>query len=238
MSDEADRQDLEDRVEQLESTISKMLPSRRDALKLGGAALVGGAAMSGTGSAGTQQAGTIGTSGAPVDVELEDINPGSTRAVEFNQNDITGVSALSTAEAETTGETFIRATRSTTSSTTNAGVFTNCYDSESRDNRDEFNSSAQINVDKTGEYHLNAYSEIQSSDGDRLEMRVQNVTDGSTLFLNDGEADGSLGRMGIHQTVSLDSSKLYEIQGRNLIRSFEINVATTTVATIKRSIVQ
>jgi len=78
MSDEPDRQDLEDRVEQLESTISKMLPSRRDALKLGGAALVGGAAMSGSASAGTQQAGTIGTAGEPVDVESEDINNAET----------------------------------------------------------------------------------------------------------------------------------------------------------------
>jgi hypothetical protein len=78
MTDQSDRQDLEDRVEQLESTISKMLPSRRDALKLGGAALVGGAAMSGSASAGTQQAGTIGTSGALVDVESEDINNADT----------------------------------------------------------------------------------------------------------------------------------------------------------------
>jgi len=78
MSDEPDRQDLEDRVDQLETTISKMLPSRRDALKLGGAALVGGAAMSGSASAGTQQAGTIGTSGSPVDVESEDINNADT----------------------------------------------------------------------------------------------------------------------------------------------------------------
>jgi len=78
MSDEPNRQDLEDRVDQLESTISKMLPSRRDALKLGGAALVGGAAMSGTASAGTQQAGTIGTATEPVDVESEDINNADT----------------------------------------------------------------------------------------------------------------------------------------------------------------
>jgi len=49
-----------------------MLPGRRDALKLGGAALLGGAAMSGTASAGTSSTGTIGTSGAPVDVVLED----------------------------------------------------------------------------------------------------------------------------------------------------------------------
>jgi hypothetical protein len=55
-----------------------MLPSRRDALKLGGAALVGGAAMSGSASAGTQQAGTIGTANDPVDVEAEDINNADT----------------------------------------------------------------------------------------------------------------------------------------------------------------
>jgi len=78
MTDQSDQQDLEDRVEQLESTISKMLPGRRDALKLGGAALVGGAAMSGSASAGTQQAGTIGTANDPVDVEAEDINNADT----------------------------------------------------------------------------------------------------------------------------------------------------------------
>jgi len=77
MSDEPDRQDLEHRVDQLESTISKMLPSRRDALKLGGAALVGGAAMSGAASAqpGDQdgEAGVIGTDNSPVDIEASDI---------------------------------------------------------------------------------------------------------------------------------------------------------------------
>jgi len=82
MSDEPDRQDLEDRVEQLESTIAKMLPSRRDALKLGGAALVGGAAMSGgaAAQAGTEdgEAGTIGTPGAPVDLESQDIDNADT----------------------------------------------------------------------------------------------------------------------------------------------------------------
>jgi len=77
MSDEPDRQDLADRVDQLESTISKMLPGRRDALKLGGAALFGGAAMSGAASAqpGDQdgEAGVIGTDNNPVDIEASDI---------------------------------------------------------------------------------------------------------------------------------------------------------------------
>jgi len=72
MSDEEDRQELEDRIDELEQTIAKMLPGRRDALKLGGAALLGGAAMSGTASAGTSSTGTIGTANDPVDVVLED----------------------------------------------------------------------------------------------------------------------------------------------------------------------
>jgi len=72
MSDEPDRQELEDRIHELEQTIAKMLPGRRDALKLGGAALVGGAAMSGTASAGSSSSGTIGTANDPVDVVLED----------------------------------------------------------------------------------------------------------------------------------------------------------------------
>jgi len=63
-------QRLEDRIDQLEATIKKMLPSRRDALQLGGAAVIGGAAMSGSASAGTSSTGTIT---GPVDIEAEDI---------------------------------------------------------------------------------------------------------------------------------------------------------------------
>jgi len=65
-----DIRELEKRVEQLEATIKKILPSRRDALKLGGAAVIGGAAMSGSASAGTSSTGTIT---GPVDIEAEDI---------------------------------------------------------------------------------------------------------------------------------------------------------------------
>jgi hypothetical protein len=63
---------LENRIEQLEQLVARMMPSRRDALKLGGAAVLGGAAMSGTASAGTSSTGTIGTSTDPVDIVLED----------------------------------------------------------------------------------------------------------------------------------------------------------------------
>jgi len=78
MTDEPDTAELENRIDKLESTIEKMMPSRRDALKMGGAALVGGAAMSGTASAGTNQVGTIGSQASPVDLESEDINNADT----------------------------------------------------------------------------------------------------------------------------------------------------------------
>jgi len=77
MTDEKTQQ-LEDRIDKLESTIEKMMPSRRDALKMGAAGLVGGAAMSGTASAGTNQVGTIGSQASPVDLESEDINNADT----------------------------------------------------------------------------------------------------------------------------------------------------------------
>jgi len=75
-------QRLEDRIDELEATIKKMLPGRRDALKLGGAAALGAAAFSGTASAGSSQVGTIGGAGNLVDVEAEDINVDDTLTTE------------------------------------------------------------------------------------------------------------------------------------------------------------
>jgi len=79
MDDESDKiSRLEDRIKQLEATTKKMMPTRRDALKFGGAAAIGAAAMSGTASAGSSQVGTIGDSNNLVDVEAEDIEVNDT----------------------------------------------------------------------------------------------------------------------------------------------------------------
>jgi len=78
MTDEPEVKKLENRIDKLESTIEKMMPSRRDALKMGGAALAGGSLMAGTASAGTNQVGTIGSASQPVDLESEDINNADT----------------------------------------------------------------------------------------------------------------------------------------------------------------
>jgi hypothetical protein len=73
---------LEDRIKQLEATTKKMMPTRRDALKFGGAAAIGAAAMSGTASAGSSQVGTIGDSNNLVDIEAEDVNVSDTLTTE------------------------------------------------------------------------------------------------------------------------------------------------------------
>jgi len=75
MKDDKTRQ-LENRIDSLESTIEKMMPSRRDALKMGGAALAGGSLMAGTASADTvdEQVGTIGGPNKEVDLVSEDID--------------------------------------------------------------------------------------------------------------------------------------------------------------------
>jgi len=70
--------ELEDRIEQLDATIRKMLPSRREALGMGVAGLAGASLMSGTASAGSAQVGTIGDSNNLVDIEAEDVNVSDT----------------------------------------------------------------------------------------------------------------------------------------------------------------
>lgn len=72
-----DSDDLEQRVEQLEETVTRMLPNRRQTLRLGGTALAGGllgVGASASASAGSNQVGTIGSAGNLVDIEAEDVS--------------------------------------------------------------------------------------------------------------------------------------------------------------------
>jgi len=62
-TDEPSKAELHDRVEKLESTVEKLMPSRRDALKLGAAGIAGAAGLSATtqsAEAATGSAGQIG----------------------------------------------------------------------------------------------------------------------------------------------------------------------------------
>jgi hypothetical protein len=83
MSKTEDPEDLRERVDELEAQldeqqtlIQQMLPSRRDLLKAGGAGVAGlllGSATSGNAAAGSDSVGQIGTQANPVDAVLEDV---------------------------------------------------------------------------------------------------------------------------------------------------------------------
>jgi len=116
-TDDETIQRLEKRIDELEATIKKMLPSRRDALKLGGAAVIGGAAMSGSASAGTGQVGTIGSASSRVDVQAEDIDVSDTTSttdlnvsgtvtssLDLDSNGITSLATLNGDNLVTTSE--------------------------------------------------------------------------------------------------------------------------------------
>jgi len=84
-TDEPSKAELHERVQQLESTVEKLMPSRRDALKLGAAGIAGAAGLSATtqpADASTGSAGTIGSSSDRPDAFLD----------EANVNQLTGVS--------------------------------------------------------------------------------------------------------------------------------------------------
>lgn len=77
MTDEKQVEEFEKRIDELESIVRLMLPSRRDALKLGVAGVAGAAAIGGSASAnagtGDGEVGTIGTASDKVDMFAQDI---------------------------------------------------------------------------------------------------------------------------------------------------------------------
>ncbi|UXF50972.1 MAG: hypothetical protein HQRvContig04_13 [Haloquadratum phage sp.] len=97
-ADEPNPKELESRVDQLEETVSKMLPDRRGVIKGLGAAALGGAAVGGAtgGASGQSAAGQVGTEASPEDIYAFDLDVQN--GAEFNGTDVTGVGSLSTGE--------------------------------------------------------------------------------------------------------------------------------------------
>jgi len=62
-TDEPTKDDLHERVQQLESTVEKLMPSRRDTLRMGVAGLVGAAGVGATSGAATASTGSAGQIG-------------------------------------------------------------------------------------------------------------------------------------------------------------------------------
>lgn len=147
-------------------------------------------------------------------------------------------SAVVTDEADITNETYIEATRSSDASGISTGTWTNIADGEDKDVRNEFNSSQQFVPDATAEYTVNAYARMEpGSDQDRLQIRVRNITDSTTLigsleFSASGTGDEGVIIPGLSGTFSAGDK--YEIQVVAIGGSFGID-ATATRAVIKKT---
>jgi len=86
--DEPSKGELHDRVQQLESTVEKLMPSRRDALRMGAAGIAGAAglnAASGSADASTGSAGTIGSNSDRPTIFADDIDANSLTGSVKNQ---------------------------------------------------------------------------------------------------------------------------------------------------------
>jgi len=87
-TDEPTKAELHERVQQLESTVEKLMPSRRDALKLGAAGIAGAAGLSATSQsaeASTGSAGDIGDPNNRPDVFADEIDANSLTGTVKNQ---------------------------------------------------------------------------------------------------------------------------------------------------------
>jgi len=87
-TDEPSKAELHDRVQQLESTVQQMMPSRRDALRMGAAGIAGAAGLSATtqtADASTGSAGQIGDSANRPTIFADDIDANSLTGSVKNQ---------------------------------------------------------------------------------------------------------------------------------------------------------
>jgi len=159
--------------------------------------------------------GNVGTPADRVDLFADGIDA---NGAEFNSNDITGVSSLSTEEANVTNETFISATRSSSANNVSAGTRTNIVDTQNIDNRGEFNSNQQFTPDKSGWYRIYAHARFgDGSDGDRYIIEVEDVNSSSVISTATPEITDSSGnpRTYVALLVELTSGTTYQVRAAN-----------------------
>jgi len=108
-TDEPSKAELHERVQQLESTVEKLMPSRRDALKLGAAGIVGAAGLSATSqsaAASTGSAGQIGDVNNRPDLFADEIDANRAKVITERQSGDEG--AVSFSGLQTNKDSVVR----------------------------------------------------------------------------------------------------------------------------------
>jgi hypothetical protein len=114
-TDEPSKAELHDRVQQLESTVAKMMPSRRDALRMGAAGIAGAAglgAASQSADASTGSAGAIGSSSDRPDLFADEIDANRAKVITESQSGNEGTVSFSGLQTDKTNvvRLFLRVT--------------------------------------------------------------------------------------------------------------------------------
>ncbi|MDS0284685.1 hypothetical protein [Haloarcula onubensis] len=159
-------------------------------------------------------------------------------ALDANGQDISNVGAfdsdsVSTVENSITGETDVKLSRSSSLTSVSAGSYVNAFDTVDEDNRNEVNSSTEFVPDKSGRYEILAMVRmVPGSSGDNLRVRLQNVTDSTTIeprFFDQASAS-AFQTVFLSFSFVLTSGKAYEIQVTDNNSSFDVDNADTAVS--------
>lgn len=144
-------------------------------------------------------------------------------------------SSITVDQASVTGETLIKASRGSTSSSITAGDFVNIVDSEDEDKRDEFNASQQFVPDSTGDYLVVGIAHFGgSSGGNHVQIRLRDVDGGNTIVETNVQIPANGAEVNFSFLEELTSGTTYELQATNNDTAFDIS--TDTVLRIVRSL--
>jgi hypothetical protein len=239
-SDETDPDELRRRIAALEetvqaqqSTLEKMLPDRRQVLTR--AAALGGLAIGGVGGAAAADT-SDGRVGANV-IQTENLNDQNDNTV-LSMNGDGSVASISAEEASATNETYIKATRSSDSSSFSANTWHNSFDSESADVRGEFNTAQEFIPDKSGLYLINCGIEFDgsSTSGDTIQNAVYDVTNGTNISNRAKNLSTPGLPIDFTHIVNLTAGDKYTIRSKNKDSSFVLGQITS--GNIIRTVVQ
>jgi len=193
-TDEPSKAELHDRVQQLESTVEKLMPSRRDALKFGAAGIAGAAglsAASGSADASTGSAGQIGDSSNRPDIFADTVDT----------NNLTGVSTGTDRQG---CRVFLSSDQSISQNTTTKIQF----DSEVYDSDNNFDSSSHAwTCPKDGLYSVNI--QVAFAGGGNDEQRRMSIGSETKSNLNNEGAFERINSSDTNDRRSLSSINKY-----------------------------
>jgi len=198
-TDEPSKAELHDRVRNLESTVAKMMPSRRDALRMGAAGIAGAAGLGAASQSADASTGSAGDIGDPN-------NRPDLFADEIDANEVTGAPSFKTK------------TRVTLSADSKADPI--AFDVITFDPDGNFDTSNHTyTVPADGTYLLAAgIAVVQPTSGSRcrfpIEANGKKIT--RTELIGDGTGFATTSVTDIQELSSGDSIKVRNPEGRTL----------------------